>query len=187
MTEQAKGLIKLGLLGLIVAAAGIIYAVDHSSPRPPKDVLLDEEAARLSREKGSPVYRVGPAKSMTADEFLKGAERERREEDAKYKDFPVRLSITIYAPIGPLERGERFEDPLQKALGDSGAVLGGASAMAEVDGKMVITDIGISVRLRNLEQGLPIVRRTLVAQGAPRNTKIEQEEPQKRVFGLEEK
>ena len=123
---------------------------------------------------------------MTSDEFYQQLEAEKRQEAEKYAAFSCRFSITIYEDIRPLARGEKYEVPLQKALGESGVVIGGGSSMKEIDGKMVITDVGFSVRTKELEKGLGIIRKTLNAQQAPKNTKIKLTEPREEQYGLDE-
>jgi len=175
------------VLAVLLAGALAVYFLRRAPKPDPRDSVVEQEAELLARQKGKAGVRLGEPQRMTAGEFLKAAEAERRDEEAKYAAYPCRFSITIFAPVGPLERGERFEEPMRKALGDFGVVLGGGSSMATVDGRTVITDVGFSVRVKELEKGLAIIRKTLIAQGAPRDTKIEQRAPEERAFSLEEK
>jgi hypothetical protein len=101
------------------------------------------------------------------------------------------LVINIPAAIMPLERGERFEDPLFGAFeaeGIEGGPVGGGTALDEVDGRKVITSCDIEVELEDahLARALPIIRRVLIAGGAPPGTTIRQCEPEEVLYRLYE-
>jgi hypothetical protein len=139
---------------------------------------------RTSGQDSREGFSLGEPIRLTPEQFLAELEEEEREERATYEAYPYRFSITIYAPILPLERGARFEDPLGRALGDSGVVLGGGSSMEVVDGKQVITDVGFSARTKELEEGLATIRKCLKEQGAPTNTTIRLTEPREVDYSL---
>jgi hypothetical protein len=105
------------------------------------------------------------------EELRKHLQEEERREVDKYAAYPYRLSIMIPALISPIERGERFEDPLQELLGEQGVVLGGGTSMF---GGVAMTHVG--VRIKDLEDGVALLRKFLKAQGAPRGTTISREE-----------
>lgn len=73
-------------------------------------------------------------------------------------------SLFVYAHltmrIGPLDRGERFEDPLMDALDDKdyGWVSGGGT-MLEKTGE--ISYCGIDIDLTNVAKGIPFVIKVL--------------------------
>jgi hypothetical protein len=101
------------------------------------------------------------------------------------------LVINIPAPIEPLERGDRFEDPLSEAFaaeGISGGPCGGGTALKEVAGRKVITSCDIEVELEDgdLGRALPVIRRVLIAGGAPPGTTIRQCEPEEALYPLHE-
>jgi hypothetical protein len=99
------------------------------------------------------------------------------------------LLINIPAPVEPIDRGERFEDPLFDALEAEGIPaewLGGGSALAEVDGGMVIESCDIELEVEDVARALPIICRVLTAGGAPPNTTIRQFEPEEVIHRLGE-
>lgn len=94
--------------------------------------------------------------------------------------------IKIPGDIQPMERGERFEEPLLDALeaADIGEVTGGGSQLGE--GNMIEYG-GIDVVVTNSEEGLKIMREVLLKNNAPEGTVIEQTHPEKKTFTLTEK
>lgn len=74
--------------------------------------------------------------------------------------------------LGPLDRGERFEDPLQDRLEADGLgeVTGGGTGQDE-SGE--IAYLGVDVELEDLDRGLPLVIETLNAHGAPKGSHLE--------------
>jgi hypothetical protein len=81
--------------------------------------------------------------------------------------------VRIPGDIQPIERGERFEDPLQAALEaeDLGEVTGGGPQMGE--GKSVAF-CGLDVVVRDRERGLALIRSVMRRLGAPADTVIEE-------------
>jgi hypothetical protein len=99
----------------------------------------------------------------------------------------VFLVINIPAPIMPLDRADRFEDPLMDALeaaGIDGGVVGGGTALTEVDGRKVITSCDIELEIADLPRALPIIRHVLIGAGAPLHTTIRQLRPQDVIYRL---
>lgn len=88
------------------------------------------------------------------------------------------LYVLIPGDIRPIERGERFEGPLQELLSASelGKVTGGGSQLGEGSS---IEYCGIDVVLYDLERGIQLLRQELPRLGAPRNTVIEQYLPER--------
>jgi hypothetical protein len=84
-----------------------------------------------------------------------------------------RLKIVMEAPIDSKEREERFEKPLEKALGDMGQIDGGGSMTGEVDGKYIVARCEIEVSVDDLEKGKVIVWQVLKEAGAPEGTRVE--------------
>ena len=76
------------------------------------------------------------------------------------------------APLQPLERGDRFEDPLDEVLSAAGIgeVSGGGSQLDE-DGDIVYC--GIDVHLNGPIRGLELLRSTLKRLRPPEGTVIE--------------
>jgi len=84
-------------------------------------------------------------------------------------DPPVFLLVHLPQGLLPFERAERFEDPLELALGEHGAVSGGGTSLGE-DGAPESCDIELEVS--DVIRALPIIRRVLVDQGAPPGTLV---------------
>jgi len=81
--------------------------------------------------------------------------------------------VRIPGDIQPIERGERFEDPLQAALDaeDLGEVTGGGSQMGE--GKTV-EFCGLDIEVTGRDRGLQIIREVMRRLDAPPGTVIEE-------------
>src|SRR5205823_3464365 len=94
----------------------------------------------------------------------------------------------VNARIMPLDRGERYEDPLGEALAENGlgAVTGGGTMQSETG---EIEYCGIDVDLLDVSKAVPFVCTFLTERGAPRGSKLEYELDGKRVevpFGAAE-
>ncbi len=89
---------------------------------------------------------------------------------------PLFVYIKIPEDIHPVERGERFEDPLQEALEQEnlGTISGGGSLLSAPDenGHRVIEYCGIDVDLYDAPRGLALLRRELVRLKAPEGTTL---------------
>ncbi len=89
---------------------------------------------------------------------------------------PNVLSVCVRIPgrVEPLERGERFEDPLQEALdaGEFGEVTGGGTQLSVPDtaGRQQVEYCEIELELYETERGLALLRRELARLRAPRGT-----------------
>jgi len=84
--------------------------------------------------------------------------------------------VRIPGNIGPLERGDRFEDPLDDCLAEDGLghVSGGGSQLGEnPDGTRCIEFCGIDVDVIDLEPALVAMRAELIALGAPLGTQLQ--------------
>ena len=90
------------------------------------------------------------------------------------RESPLFLYVKIPGHIEPLDRAERFEDPLQEALDAAGLgeITGGGSQLGEAgpDGTRIIEFCGIDVDLFALEPGLALLRRELTRLRAPVGT-----------------
>jgi hypothetical protein len=97
------------------------------------------------------------------------------------------LSINIPGAVMPLERGERYEDPLADAFEAEGVeadITGGGSSIDEVNGRKVVTSCDIDLTVEDVAKALPVIRRVLIAQGAPPGTTIRQYDPEEVVYPL---
>jgi hypothetical protein len=85
---------------------------------------------------------------------------------------PLFVYAHINARVMPLERGDRYEDPLQEALDANGlgAVTGGGTMQAQ-NGE--IEFCGVDIDLFDAERGLPFVGQFLAECGAPKGSQLE--------------
>ena len=83
--------------------------------------------------------------------------------------------ILIHESLGPHDRAEKYEEPLNNALGELGEITGGGSQLGEGNS---ILFCGLDVVVNHREQGLKIIRECLRSCNAPPNTIIEEYVPQ---------
>jgi hypothetical protein len=83
------------------------------------------------------------------------------------------LVIHLPASLEPLERGEKFEDPLDAALkkGRLGKCVGGETAFV-TEPAFRITGCDIELEVRDLDKARAIIQRVLKAGGAPVGTTV---------------
>ena len=91
--------------------------------------------------------------------------------------FYVRIPENIF----PIERGDKYEDPLATALGPLGEITGGGSQLGE--GK-TIEYCGIDVVVNDRDRGLKVIRQSMQSCGAPAGTIIEEYLPEYRELPL---
>ena len=86
-------------------------------------------------------------------------------------DFPHLVLARVYEHIEPIDRGDRYEDPLQATLEKMGIgrVTGGGSQLDELGG---ITYADIEIELANVDEALRIVAEALEAAGAPQGSEL---------------
>ena len=86
-------------------------------------------------------------------------------------DYSHLVLARLYEYIEPIDRGDRYEDPLQDALDKAGAgrVTGGGSQLDELGG---ITFVDIEIELANLGGALQVVVEALEAAGAPQGSEL---------------
>ena len=86
-------------------------------------------------------------------------------------DFPHFVLARLYEHIEPIDRGERYEDPLHELLEKSGVgrVTGGGSQLNDHGG---IEYADVELELANLDEALGIVTAALEAAGAPRGSEL---------------
>lgn len=82
--------------------------------------------------------------------------------------------VEIRESIMPLERGHKYEDPLDDALKKAhlGEVTGGGTALSK---NHVIEWVGIDVELTDLDKGMPFLKQKLIELGVPADTVLEYE------------
>ena len=95
------------------------------------------------------------------------------------------LIARLYEHIEPLDRGARYEDPLDDALRDAalGEVTGGGSQLGQ-HGEIEFADVEISVV--NLDDAVPVIIRSLEASGAPVGSQILGDTGVMREFGVQQ-
>ena len=88
-------------------------------------------------------------------------------------EYPYFVFAKLLEPIAPLDRGDRYEDPLDEALGQAGLgeVSGGGSS---VDPEQGIQYAGIDIELATLD-ALELVKRVLESAGAPKGSELQYE------------
>jgi hypothetical protein len=88
-------------------------------------------------------------------------------------DTDDRISATaeFNHKIGPIDRGERYEDPLGDALSEKGfGEVDGGGTMQSKEGEILYIDV--HMYLSNPDESIPFVTRMLEKQGAPRGSKL---------------
>jgi hypothetical protein len=92
--------------------------------------------------------------------------------------------------LGPLERGERYEDPLAEALKEArlGELEESGGTMLSKEGEILFIDVHFF--LFSLDEGIPFVTRFLEQRGAPKGSVLQMfrgDAPEKEIpFGLRE-
>ena len=85
--------------------------------------------------------------------------------------------IAMPGRIEPLERGERFEDPLSEMLAEAelGEVTGGGSWLSHPDeqGRRFVESCGIDLDIYQPDDGIPFVIDALRKLHAPAGTRLE--------------
>ena len=85
--------------------------------------------------------------------------------------------VRIPEQIQPLDRGDKYEDPLDTALMKAGVgeITGGGSSLfhPDEDGKRTIEWVGIDVDLTDFDGGMAVLKRELLRLGAPKGTVLE--------------
>lgn len=86
-------------------------------------------------------------------------------------DFPHLVLARVYEHIEPIDRGDRYEDPLQATLEKLGLgrVTGGGSQLDELGG---ITYADVELELVNVDEALRIVAEALELAGAPQGSEL---------------
>ncbi len=89
----------------------------------------------------------------------------------------VFVFVKVPEPLMPIERGEKYVDPLDAALKrvELGEVTGGGSQLSEPDaeGRRTVEWVGLDVELLDLDRGIPLLKRELLRLGAPAGPTLE--------------
>ncbi|HYC33808.1 MAG TPA: hypothetical protein VEB59_16075, partial [Gemmatimonadales bacterium] len=88
-------------------------------------------------------------------------------------EFPHLILARFYEHIEPMDRGDRYEEPVLAALEKAGAgsVTGGGSQLSEL-GAIEFADV--EIELADLDTALTVVVDTLEASGAPQGSELVQ-------------
>lgn len=84
------------------------------------------------------------------------------------REHPHYVVVTIWEHIEPIDRGDRYEEPLWDAIEGAGHVVGGGSQFSRKDG---IEFVNIEIELASLDS-IPLVKSTLEAQGCPKGSEV---------------
>jgi hypothetical protein len=97
-------------------------------------------------------------------------------------DYPHFVLARFYEHIGPIDRGDRYEDPLNEVLEAAGIgrVTGGGSQLTE-DGRIEFADI--EIELADLDAALQVAVEALERAGAPHGSEIRLDGSVLREFG----
>jgi hypothetical protein len=100
---------------------------------------------------------------------------------------PSRLWITINARLRPLDRGERYEDPLEEALDAKapGCQLGGGGTLLSAEGEPTASDVDLDVT-GDARAVLALTIATLEAAGIPKGSTIRLDDEEPVTFGVTE-
>ena len=97
-------------------------------------------------------------------------------------DFPHLVIARLYEHIEPIDRGDRYEEPLQAALEKTGLgrVTGGGSQLDELGG---IAYADVEMELANVDEALRIAAEALEVAGAPQGSELISHNRVLREFG----
>ena len=91
--------------------------------------------------------------------------------DTPNTDTSISATAELNHKIGPIERGERYEDPLGDALVKRGfGETDGGGTMQSKEGEILYIDVHMN--LTNPEESIPFVTRFLEERGAPKGSKL---------------
>ncbi len=110
-----------------------------------------------------------PAKKVAKQRAKKVAKKGRVRAEGVRHEPSVFLLVHLPAAIEPLDRCTRFEEPIDDALGAVGSVVGGGTLQA-ASGEIESCDVEVEVH--DVARALPILRRVLGENGAPKGTVV---------------
>jgi len=86
-------------------------------------------------------------------------------------DFPHLVLARMYEHIEPIDRGDRYEDPLEEVLANAGLghVTGGGSQLGALG---IVEHADVEIELANLDEGARVVVEALEAAGAPEGSEL---------------
>jgi hypothetical protein len=89
----------------------------------------------------------------------------------KSDEYPFNITVRIPGHIEPMDRGERYEDPLNVKLQEAqlGEVVGGGS---QLDEQFAIQSIDLEVCVADIDVALTMISKVLEECGAPKGSKL---------------
>ena len=138
--------------------------------------LLGRRFLRLAAEKGGEF--AGWDRVPTIEDVLASSahrvEGALSAADADLERYPHSVSVRLAESIQPINRGERYEDPLATVLAEHqlGVVTGGGS---QLTAQGEIAYVRLDLQLADLDHAVTLVRHTVEALGAPIGSAIELE------------
>ena len=115
---------------------------------------------------------------MSISSFLKSLLTSRPSSPAQANAFDVEQFIYVKIPgeIGPMDRGEMFEDKIEPVLAEKnlGSVSGGGSSLGDArpDGSRPIEFCGIDIDTKSRDEALFVLRSLLPTLDAPIGTEL---------------
>lgn len=83
----------------------------------------------------------------------------------------ISVTAEINHKLGPIERGDRYEDPLEDELAERGyGETDGGGTMQSKEGEILFIDVHMF--LTSMEESIPFVIKFLEQQGAPKGSKL---------------
>ena len=161
------------IIGLVLLATLLLtLALRVMRPRVNDDEMPSENGPNL---------KVGPPMTMSGPEFLKMIESQSKTNDVA----GYHLHVKIPDPMMPIERGEKYEDPIDEILSahDLGAVTGGGSV---INRSKQIEYVSVDITVHNLDAAVDLVVQALRDAGAPRGTVIQFENGDRDVWSNEQ-
>ena len=117
---------------------------------------------------------LGVVAALGAIALLRGSRSAPVQADTAPRVF---VFVKVPEPLTPVERGEKYGDPLDAVLKREhlGEVTGGGSQLSEPDaeGRRTVEWVGLDVELLDLERGIPVLKQELLRLGAPAGTTLE--------------
>jgi hypothetical protein len=175
----------IGILLLIIGAV-VVFIMSRKKKDPGVDLGFEQARAQANEKGYTGPIKLGEPKTLKMSDLERIMKEEELKEAEESRTKGTRITISMEISVTPTERTERFVMPLREALGDLGTAEGGGTSAVQKDGKWVVTGFDINVRSKETEKVLPIIRKCLKAQGAPKDTRIKLAFPKEVVLGLEE-
>lgn len=139
----------------------------------------DSESESLSFSVDGWEITLGPVRQMSGPEFLAMLEAQSAEPDPNSHSLYVKIPEAIL----PVERGEKYDGPLDETLSRHGLgnVTGGGSMLKA---NKSIDYVGVDVAVKDLQKSLPLIAAKLREIGAPWGTVIQYGDEKSRTYDV---